>query len=161
MGGYVLSGCDDDDVVVSQSNVQVGDTCPAFSVKDLTGEAHTFPVSGRPSVLLLFDTSCPDCVQQFPAVHELYKLYGASVEFLAVARDQDVGQVKQFIEAHQYAMPVAADGTRNVYELFAKSGVPRIYFMRNDKVMYMSDDSKLLSLDDGIGYVESLLRFYQ
>ena len=145
-GGLSLSGCDDDDEVrTSEGLVSVGASCPGFTIEGLTGGSYTFPVSGKPSVLFFFTTTCPDCIQQFPVVHELYELYGDRVSFLAVG---------------SYGIEAAADGTNEVYGLFARSGVPRVYFMRNDKVMFLSDDSAPLSLERGIEYIESLLRFY-
>ena len=161
LGGLSLSGCDDDDEVrTSEGLVSVGDSCPGFTVEGLTGGSYTFPVSGKPSVLFFFTTTCPDCIQQFPVVHELYELYGDRVSFLAVGRGETVESLAGFLEKNDYGIEAAADGSSEVYGLFARSGVPRVYFMRNDKVMFLSDDSAPLSLERGIEYIESLLRFY-
>ena len=162
LGATELVGCDDDEEDrSSQGLVSAGDSCPAFKCDDLNGVTHAFPVSGKPSVLFFFDTNCPDCNQQFPVVNELFELYGSQAEFLAVSRGETGEVVSAYLEKYGYTIPTAADGTRSVYQQFARSGVPRVYFMRNEKVMFLSDDRKLLSLDEGIEYVESLLRFYQ
>lgn len=161
MGGYLLTGCDEDEESDSRTIISVGDNCPNFSVKDLVGKTHTFPVMGKPSLLFFFDINCPDCLQQVPAISELYQHYGTKVEFLAIARGNSVEEVAQFMEDRQYAFPVAIDETAAIYRMFAESGIPRVYILRNSRVMHMSDDKTLLHISVGVGQLESILRFFQ
>lgn len=161
IGGCLLTGCDEEEELDSRAIVSVGDNCPNFSVKDMAGEAHTFPVMGKPSLLFFFDINCPDCLQQFPAINELYQLYSDKVEFLGIARGISAEEVAKFMEERQYTFPVAIDETAAIYGKFAESGIPRVYMLRNSRVMYMSDDKTLLHISVGVGQLESLLDFFQ
>lgn len=161
MGGCLLTGCEEEEGLDSRSIISVGDNCPNFSVTDMAGVTHTFPVMGKPSLLFFFDINCSDCLQQFPAINDLYQLYGDKVGFLAIARGNNAEEVAQFLEKRQYAFPVAIDETAAIYGKFAESGVPRVYILRNSRVMYMSDDKTLLHVSVGTGQLESLLGFFQ
>ena len=146
---------------MDEATVVVGDTCPRLDVVDLLGVERTFPVTGRPSLLFLYTSTCPDCQRQFPTVEELYRRYGDRVEFLGLARGEDEATARAFLESKGYSLPVAADTSGALFALFAPQGVPRIYILRNDRVVYAYNEYSTLGLEDGISLIEGLLPFFE
>ena len=140
--------------------VVVGDLCPALSVVDLSGGERAFPVTGRPSLLFLYTSGCPDCQEQFPAIEELYRRYGDRVEFLGLTRGWSGEEAAAFLREKGYTLPVAPDKSGALFALFASQGVPRVYILRNDRVVFASDERSLLSVEEGMRQLEGLLPFF-
>ena len=117
-----------DDVVV------VGDMLPDFSVTMNDGSVVTgAQLRETVSVILFFHSSCPDCRQALPRVQRLYDEYlSQGVQFALISRAETSPTIELYWTEQGFSMPYSAQNDRTVYELFAKSRVPRIY---------ISDDS--------------------
>ena len=117
-----------DDVVV------VGDRLPDFSVTMNNGTVVTgAQLRETVSVVLFFHSSCPDCRQALPRVQRLYDEYLLQgVQFALISRAEESPSIAEYWLEQGFSMPYSAQKDRAVYELFAKSRVPRIY---------ISDDS--------------------
>ena len=117
-----------DDVVV------VGDMLPDFSVTMNNGTVVTgAQLREMVSVILFFHSSCPDCRQALPRVQRLYDEYlSQGVQFALISRAETSPTIELYWAEQGFSMPYSAQNDRAVYELFAKSRVPRIY---------ISDDS--------------------
>lgn len=120
-----------DDVVV------VGDMLPDFSVTMNNGDIVTgADLRKSVSVLLFFHSSCPDCREALPRVQRLYDEYSSQgVRFTLISRAEEATTIAEYWLEQGFTMPYSAQNDRAVYELFAKSRVPRIY---------ISDDSGVI-----------------
>ena len=154
-----LLSCENEDSTLVINRVNVGGPCPSFTVTDFQGTKHTLPDNGKPSLIFFFSTTCNDCVKQFPIIQRLYDKYGSQVHFIGVSRGQERDIVESFMDQNDYSFPASADGTRDVYDLFARQIVPRVYIVsRTGFVRLATTDSHPLTFDDGELVLGTLLK---
>lgn len=130
--------------------IQPGESLPAFSVTTLEGKTvSTSDLLGKPSVVVFFSTTCPDCHRQLPEIESVWLAADGNVNVLAIARDEDRGTVSTFWSKKGFTMPCAAPGNRRIYDLFdrgSRSGVPLTFVADPEgTVLLVSDDTKVLS----------------
>ena len=66
--------------------VTVGDALPQFSVQLSDGGVFdTATLGGRPSLIIFFNTTCPDCQRTLPEVQEVYETYKSELTFVAIS----------------------------------------------------------------------------
>ena len=129
---------DDDDEVVER--VQVGDRVPSFSVAltlpsadEGRGEPATFSTAALTgeTVIVFFNTWCSDCQRELPRLNEYYLQHRgeAGFQMVAISRAEEEDKVAAFWAANQLQIPYSAQADRRVYELFATSVIPRIYYV--------------------------------
>ena len=108
------------------TRVRVGDTVPAFTVSLDDGSVFTAPddLLGHETVLVFFTTTCPDCLAALP---RWQKEYEAGRRIVCISRAESAADVAAYWEANALTMPYAAVADRSVYNLFAKSLIPRTY----------------------------------
>lgn len=111
-------------------SLQVGDPLPSFSVVMNTGETvSTASLKGRVSVIVFFNTGCPDCQQELPVIQSLWDKYsdGKLVRIIPIAREESAAEIQQYWDDHRFTMPYSPQDNREVYSLFAPSVIPRVY----------------------------------
>ena len=133
--------------------LQAGDSLPEFRTVTVTGQdAGTRTLLGKPSAVILFSTTCPDCHRQLPEAESAFRSLGDAVNMLAVARDETEKAVSPFWTASGYTIPVAAPGNRSVYDLFdrgSRSGVPLMFLSDSEgTVLKVADDSAVLTSEE-------------
>ena len=126
------------------SLIRVGDRLPAFRVRLMDGTwLSADSLMGCRSVVVLFNTGCRDCQQELPIVDSLFRDHDdePDVRFVAIAREEEAETIWDFWDAHDMALPFAAQADRSIYNLFATSVIPRIYLSGSDGVVrYMHTD---------------------
>lgn len=133
--------------------IQPGESLPAFSVTTLDGKTvSTSDLLGKPSAVILFSTTCPDCHRQLPELQDVFDDGLNQYNILAIAREETAGTVSDHWKENGYTMPAAAPGDRRVYDLFdrgSRSGVPLLYLSdAAGKVRAVADDKATLYRDD-------------
>lgn len=136
----VCAGCstisDDDDDPVER--VRVGDAVPSFTVEVVDGTRRsTFHV--QPSaltgttVIVFFNTSCKDCQRDLPLLNQYYLQHKDEPDFqmLAISREENEESVAAYWAANGLQIPYSPQEDRRIYNLFATSIIPRIYFCRD------------------------------
>ncbi len=123
---------DDNDEVIE--HVQVGDKVPSFSVSVTDGsETRTFSTSQLTgeTVIVFFNTWCSDCQRELPLLNDYYLRHKADSGFqmIAISRAEGADAVSQFWSEHNLQIPYSAQDDRRIYDLFASSVIPRIYFV--------------------------------
>ena len=117
----------------------VGDPCPDFSVVDNAGvTVDRQAIAGRGAVIVFFDTSCPDCQRELPGLEAEYRqmiLDHSEMIFLCISREEDAESVARYWRAHGFTMPYSAQTTRDVFSLFARQGIPRVYHISPDLII--------------------------
>lgn len=130
------------------SSVTTGQRCPSFSVRLTDGTTvTTADLAGHTTLLLFFDTACPDCRALLPVVQQVYdaitlpadQLQSGKDEsqegsplVLAISREEPAPQVADYWTANSLTIPVSPQPDRTVYNLFATSIIPRIYIIAPD-----------------------------
>ena len=133
-GLLLLAGCSISDPEVQ--NIREGDRLPDFVVEMQDGTS----LSGSelrevPSLILFFNTTCPDCRKTIPVVQKAYENFGKTVRFVAISRAQQSDEVKSWWSSNGISIPYSAQPDRKVYELFASSRIPRIYISGSDGIV--------------------------
>ena len=155
----VLSGCIHENN--TGADVKVGESLPDFEVMMNDGSVVTeSSLVGNVSVLMFFHTSCPDCQQVLPCVQSIYDEYiEKGVKFALISRECSKEEIEAYFEKNSLNLPYSAQNDRSVYNLFAKSRIPRIYISdENGTVRYIFTDDPVASYDDLKSAVESLIR---
>lgn len=142
--------------------VLIGDSLPDFQIVMNDGSVLCrSDLSGKISVMVFFNTSCPDCRLVLPEIQKLYDNYSAvdNVKIFTVSREQDFNSVYNYWKDNNYNIPFSAQDGRDVYEKFALSGIPRIYISDGELVVRcMFSDSNPPSVGE-ISEVIETLRF--
>jgi len=123
---------DDNDEVIE--HVQVGDKVPSFSVSVTDGsETRTFSTSQLTgeTVIVFFNTWCSDCQRELPLLNDYYLQHkdDSGFQMIAISRAEGADAVSQFWSEHSLQIPYSAQDDRRIYDLFASSVIPRIYFV--------------------------------
>lgn len=123
---------DDNDEVIE--HVHVGDKVPSFSVTVTDGsEMRTFSTSQLTgeTVIVFFNTWCSDCQRDLPLLNDYYLRHkdDSGFQMVAISRAEGADAVSQFWSEHNLQIPYSAQGDRRIYDLFASSVIPRIYFV--------------------------------
>lgn len=116
-------------VSTDESNlVHVGQKLPDFSVTLTSGtEINTASLTGRPAVIVLFNTGCSDCRRELPVVQQLYEKYADRVSFVCISREEGRKEVEQYWNDNNLTLPVSPQDDRQVFSLFALRSIPRVY----------------------------------
>ena len=131
----LMTGCssiEDDNEVTERVNV--GDRVPSFSVEMVKdGERSTFStaqLTGE-TVIVFFNTTCPDCQRDLPKLNQYYLKHKVDEGFqmVAISREEGEEDVAAYWKDNGLQIPYSAQNDRRIYELFASSIIPRIYFV--------------------------------
>ena len=123
-----------------------GDRLPEFYVTLQDGSAlRTSDLSGEVSVIVFFNTGCPDCRKTLPLIQKLYDRYGnGTARFVCISREEGAGPVAEYWSANGYTIPYSAQDDRRIYNLFATFAVPRIYLSDSGgTIRYIYSDNPL------------------
>ena len=141
----------------AQRDLAVGDTIPDFTVLMNDGTSVTGASLRKGiSIVMFFNTGCPDCRNTLPSVQQIYDEYSKEVLFALISREQGDDEIKQYWESQSYTMPYSAQTDRNVYHLFATTRVPRVYICKDGIIKYMYDDDPIPAYSDLKSNLQSL-----
>lgn len=126
------SGIDDDNNVTER--VAVGDHVPSFSVEMVKdGVRSTFSTSllTGETVIVLFSVKCGDCKRELPELNDYYLRHkdDPGFQMIAISRAEGEELVAPFWKEYELQIPYSAQTDRHIYDLFASSIVPRVYFV--------------------------------
>ena len=115
------------------ADLTIGDRLPDFAVQVSDGTILTgTQLREGVSFIMFFTTECPDCQKTLPVVQTLYNEYASQgVRFAMISREDDADSVSSHWAQQGYIMPYSAQSDRRIYELFARTRVPRIYICRD------------------------------
>ena len=120
----------------------VGDSVPDFTVTMNDGSQVTgASLREGVSVIVFFTTQCPDCREVLPHIKMFYDEYaGKGVRFALISREDTEKNIYSFWKDNGFTMPFSAQADRRIYELFARSRVPRVYICRDGVIKYIFTD---------------------
>ena len=127
-------GCSSIEDDETKERVAVGDRVPLFSVEMVKdGERSTFSTSHLTgeTVIVFFSVKCGDCQRDLPKLNQYYLKHkdDPGFQMIAISRAEGEELVVPFWEEYGLQIPYSAQNDRSIYELFASSKVPRVYFV--------------------------------
>ena len=154
-----LAGCINEKI--EGADLKVGDVIPDFEVVMNDGSLVSDEILKESvSVIMFFHTSCPDCQQVLPEMQKIYDEYASkSVQIALISREESAESIEAFWKEKSLQMPYSAQRSRMVYELFAKTGIPRVYICgKGGIIRYIFTDDPNPSYDDMKSALESVIR---
>ncbi|MFK7751783.1 MAG: TlpA family protein disulfide reductase [Sedimentitalea sp.] len=101
-------------------------TKPAFSLKDLNGQGHSYPRQ-KPSLICFVKEDCETCKTAAPVLEALHRAYGGAVDVLLVAQSGAANAT--FAQTYDLSMPVLDDHScKTAFEWDIES-VPSVFFI--------------------------------
>lgn len=155
----VMTGCIKERYI--GADLDIGDCIPDFEVVMNDGTVISDDILKETvSVVMFFHTSCPDCQQVLPQMQKIYDEYRSDeVCFALISREQGKSDIDLFWNLNGLDMPYSAQYDRQVYELFAKTRIPRVYI--NEKggiIRYIFTDDPNPLYDDLKSALEDVIR---
>ena len=133
--GLLMMGCSSiEDQEEVTERVNVGDRVPSFTVDVVSDGIHstfsTAQLTGE-TVIVFFNTTCPDCQRDLPKLNQYYLKHKSEKGFqmVAISREEGETSVAAYWKDNGLQIPYSAQNDRHIYELFASSIIPRIYFV--------------------------------
>ncbi|MCH5241986.1 MAG: TlpA family protein disulfide reductase [Muribaculaceae bacterium] len=158
LGLLLVSSCVNDNEPAG-GNVSLYDKLPQFSIVMNTGETfNTQNLMGKISLIMFFNTNCPDCQKELPVIQELWEIYAEddNVVIIPISREEGEEEILEYWTENNLSLPFSPQENRDIYSLFAKSIIPRIYISdRNGTVVFMSGDENMPSLGKLTATIES------
>lgn len=141
------------------SEIAPGDRLPDFVVEMNDGSlVSTASLEGSVSLVMFFNTGCPDCREELPAVQRIYDEFDSCVRIVCISREEGRVGIESYWRENGLTLPYSAQEDRAVYELFAGSGVPRVYVSSPDLVvMKVYDDDPIAGYDELAADIRGLL----
>lgn len=147
---------DYDDAQEAPEYIMENDRLPRFNVTMNDGTTlTTADLTGRWSMIVLFSTSCDDCKKLLPVVSVYYRDYAQqhNINVICIAREEKKEQTERFWNDNCLTVPYTAPESREIYNLFATRGVPRVYIAdKNGMVAKVFRDDNPPTLEQMIAH---------
>ncbi|NBI28519.1 TlpA family protein disulfide reductase [Chengkuizengella marina] len=104
---------------------------PQIELVDINESPFTVHFNEKPTVLLFFTSWCPYCNEDAPKIVELYEKYKDEVNVYGInlIYQDDLVEVKKYIDEHQIQYPILLDKTGEHYKNYGDFGFPSLYFI--------------------------------
>ena len=147
MASLLAAGCIDDPE--PHSLVGAGDLLPDFAVTLNDGSTLTADdLGGRVSLIVFFNTECADCRAELPVIQDFYNRH-PEVLTLCIARSEDAADIALWWRENGLTLPWSPQPDAAVFNLFATSGIPRVYLVDPARRIAAAwDDSPIATLED-------------
>ena len=136
----LLTSCIKEDQ--SGADLSVGDRLPDFTAVMNDGSQITgVQLQTGVSCIVFFTTGCPDCQKALPHIQRVYDEYvSQDIQFVLISREESDESVARYWAEQGLTMPYSPQQDRSIYELFAKTRVPRIYICRDGIIQSIFTD---------------------
>lgn len=124
------------------ADLSVGDYIPDFTITMNDGSALTgAQLREGVTCIVFFTTECSDCRLTLPHIQKAYDEYsGKGVQFVLISREDDATSVDRYWIQQEFTMPYSAQSDRDIYELFARTRVPRVYICKDGQIKQIFTD---------------------
>ena len=138
--------------------LEKGDSIPNFTVQMNDGSTvSSVQLRSGIAIIMFFHTSCPDCQNTLPAVQQIYNEWGNEISVVLISREQEGAEIARYWKEKGYNLPYSPQSTREIYNLFATSRVPRVYICNNGIIEHIFTDSPIPTYSDLAGILGDYL----
>ncbi len=143
------------------SVVKTGDMVPDFKVKMFEGkEINIKDLRGKVVLINFWAVWCPYCVQELAVVQKeiIDRFKGKDFVFLPISREDTYEKIDAFRKEKGHKFPMGMDSDRSIYNMFAKSSIPRNYVIdKSGKIVYMDKGYNVEMFKELVKNIEKLL----
>lgn len=102
-----------------------------FKLWDLSGNAVSLDsYKGKSVLLVFFDTWCPYCRDEMPAIESIYKKYRSNkFNVIAISIKEDVDTVQHFVARYKLSFPVFLDEQGDAAHFYKVRYIPRLFIL--------------------------------
>lgn len=86
----------------------------------------------KPVYLNFWASWCPYCVEEMPAIEEMYKKYGDRLHFAAVTVDQEKEDAAAFVQKQRLTLPIYTGDLNKIGTKFNLDAIPRSVLIGKD-----------------------------
>ena len=132
--GLLLIGCS---AGSEPSTAIVGKAAPNFQLNNLDGQSVSLgDLRGKPVLINFWATRCPPCRSEMPYIQEIYEEWsGKGLVMLAINIGESPSQVKDFMQSHNFSLPVALDTKQVVAQKYNIQFIPTTFFIDKDGII--------------------------
>ena len=124
--------------VGATSAIESGDTAPAWTGLDYSGNQVEFPSStnGKPTVMVYWATWCPYCKAFMPYLSQIQKDYGADkINILLINhKERGVGDPAAYVEALDFEAIAISDGD-SIGDRYSVDFIPGLMIIDSEGVV--------------------------
>ena len=137
----LLMACCSKNIEDGSAIVKAGDTVPEFTITSVDGASvFNSGSAGKAVLIYLFWSECEDCKEQTPQIASIRSLWEDSPEMMlvAIARGGENATLEQAVaywNSTGIGTPLYYDADRSIFNLFARSGVPRLYLIDKNGIV--------------------------
>ncbi len=104
----------------------IGEAAPAFTLKDMKGNAVTLEsFKGKVVFLDFWATWCGPCKEEFPELDAIYKKYGKDgFEVVGISVDKSESNVAEFLKKRPVSFSILTNTKGDVAEAYGLPGMP-------------------------------------
>ncbi|ASK63434.1 cytochrome C biogenesis protein [Virgibacillus phasianinus] len=120
----------------SDSGLEVGKKAPDFELETLSGETIKLSdLQGKKVFINFWASWCPPCKKEMPELQEFYKQHSDEIEVLAITSENNLKDVREYIDHNSYSFPVLLDKESQVTSNYGVITIPTTYFVGTDGVI--------------------------
>ena len=158
---FLFVGCIEDEKTGSGSCLMPGDELPDFSVISVDGKTLTkSDLEEKVSLLVFFNTVCPDCREELPVIQIIYDKYSGNEEFYlaCVSVSEDMADIKSYWEINGLDIPCIVPENDTFAKSLGFSTIPHVFlFDRSVTVRYVYGDDPVASFESLSDAIDALL----
>ena len=137
----------------------VGEDLPDFQVTLSDGtNISTDDLADKTAIIVLFNTECDDCRRELPELQKVYTETSDYTVWIAISREENESSVEKFWGTNKLTIPYSAQSDRRIYELFAGSGIPRLYISQHQTIKATFGPDKLPDKEQLIAAINNIAR---
>lgn len=107
---------------------------PKFNIeKQKGGYFSSDSLVGKPTIINLWFTNCPPCIEEIPTLNDLKQKYGSKINTIAITF-QDRNKVMQFNQQYKFDFKILINA-KNYIDALGINGYPKIILLDKNNVV--------------------------